>query len=293
LHDGNNTYAVDYQSDEALAEEALTSELSLAGNVAVVTGAGKGIGRAIALELAGAGADVVLAARTESDINELATEIRGFGRRALAVPTDVSDSGQVDDLIKNAIEVFGKIDVMVNNAGFILRLPLVPVPGGVPEGLRVSRTPDHPITDQEWDGLMATNVNGVMYGCRAVAPHMLERGSGKIINVSSIQGKRAVPHTLAYSVSKAAVNMLTRVLALEWAAHGVQVNAICPGAYETAMSGDQWQVPEKARRAAATIPMGRPGHLPDLGSLAVYLASSASDYMTGETIYIDGGIGAE
>jgi NAD(P)-dependent dehydrogenase (short-subunit alcohol dehydrogenase family) len=267
-------------------------ELSLAGTIAVVTGAGKGIGRAIALGLAEAGADVALAARTGSDLDDVATEIRGMGRRALTIPTDVSDSAQVDDLVAAALEEFGKIDVMVNNAGFNLRLPLVPLPGGVPEGLRVSRTPDHPITDREWDGLMATNVNGVMYGCRAAAPHMLERGSGKIINVSSIQGKRAMPHTLAYSVSKAAVNMLTRVLALEWAAHGVQVNAICPGAYETAMSGDQWQVPEKARRAAATIPMGRPGHLPELGSLAVYLAGPASDYMTGETIYIDGGIGA-
>lgn len=270
----------------------MMSEFSLAGNVAVVTGAGKGIGRAIALGLAEAGADVVLAARTGADLNDVAAEVRALGRRALTVPTDVSESDQVDDLIGAALTEFEKIDVMVNNAGFNLRLSLVPLPGGLPEGLRVSRTPDHRITDQEWDGLMATNVDGVMYGCRAVAPHMLDRGSGKIINVSSIQGKRAVPHTLAYSVSKAAVNMLTRVLALEWAAHGVTVNAICPGAYETAMSGDQWQVPAKARRAAATIPMGRPGHLPDLGALAVYLASPASDYITGETIYIDGGIGA-
>ena len=268
------------------------TEYSLTGKTVVVTGAGKGIGRSIALVLAQAGADVTLAARTESDLADVAAEIRSLGRRALVVLTDVSDSAQVDGLVQTAIDEFGQIDVLVNNAGYNLRLPLVPPPGGLPEWMRVSRTPDHPITDTEWDGLMATNVSGVMYGCRAVAPHMLKRGSGKIINVSSVQGKRAMPNTIAYSVSKAAVNMLTRVLALEWAAHGVQVNAICPGAYETQMSGDQWQVPEKAKRAAATIPMGRPGELRELGSLAVYLASSASDYMTGQTVYIDGGIGA-
>ena len=268
------------------------TEYSLAGKTVVVTGAGKGIGRSIALVLAEAGADVAVASRTESDLTGVAGEIRDLGRRSLVVPTDVSDSTQVDRMVQTVLDEFGKIDVLVNNAGYNLRLPLVPPPGGLPEGLRVSRTPDHPITDAEWDGLMATNVSGVMYGCRAVAPHMLQRGSGKIINVSSVQGKRAMPNTIAYSVSKAAVNMLTRVLALEWAAHGVQVNAICPGAYETQMSGDQWQVPEKAKRAAATIPMGRPGNLRELGSLAVYLASNASDYMMGQTVYIDGGIGA-
>jgi NAD(P)-dependent dehydrogenase (short-subunit alcohol dehydrogenase family) len=268
------------------------SEFSLVGKSVVVTGAGKGIGRSIALVLAEAGADVAIAARTESDLTGVAEEIRGLGRRALVVPTDVSDSAQVDALVQSALDEFGQIDVLVNNAGYNLRLPLVPPPGGVSPLLRVSREVDHPITDNEWGELMATNVNGVMYGCRAVAPHMLKRGSGKIINVSSVQGKRAMPNTIAYSVSKAAVNMLTRVLALEWAAHGVQVNAICPGAYETQMSGDQWQVPEKAKRAAATIPMGRPGNLRELGSLAVYLASGASDYMTGQTVYIDGGIGA-
>jgi NAD(P)-dependent dehydrogenase (short-subunit alcohol dehydrogenase family) len=268
------------------------TEFSLAGKSVVVTGAGKGIGRAIALVLAEAGADVAIAARTESDLDEVAGQIRGLGRRSLVVPTDVSSSSEVDRMVQSVLDEFGQIDVLVNNAGFNLRLPLVPPPGGLPEGLRMSRTPDHPITDTEWDGLMATNVNGVMYGCRAVAPHMLERGSGKIINVSSVQGKRAMPNTIAYSVSKAAVNMLTRVLALEWASHGVQVNAICPGAYETEMSGDQWQVPEKAERAAATIPMGRPGNLRELGSLAVYLASAASDYMTGQAVYIDGGISA-
>ena len=195
-------------------------------------------------------------------------------------------------MVEAAIGELGKIDVLVNNAGINLRLPLVPLPDPVPGWVRVARAPDSPVTDEEWHGVMATNLNGVMYGCRAVAPHMLERGSGKVINVSSIQGKRAVPYYAAYAVSKAGVSMLTRVLALEWARWGVQVNAICPGSYETDMSGDQWSDPAKAAQAAAMIPVGRPGDLEELGTLAAYLASPASDYMTGQTIYIDGGIGA-
>ena len=257
-----------------------------------MTGASRGIGRVIALGLAEAGADVALAARSAGDLEAVAAEIEGMGRHAITVPTDVADAAQVQALVDAAIGGLGKIDIMVNNAGINIRLPLVPLPDPVPEWVRVAREPDSPITDDEWDGVLSTNLSGVMYGCRAVAPHMLERGSGKVINVSSIQGKRAVPFYSAYAVSKAGVSMLTRVLALEWAQWGVQVNAICPGAYETDMSGDQWTDPAKAAQAAAMIPAGRPGDIEGLGVLAAYLASPASDYMTGQTVYIDGGIGA-
>ena len=268
------------------------AELSLKGRSAIVTGAGRGIGRAIALSLAEAGADVALAARTLSELQGLAAEIRELGSRAVAVPTDVSDSSQVEYMVEATLKEFGNIDVLVNNAGINLRLPLVPLPDGVPDWLRVPRAPDSSITDVEWQRVLSVNVSGVMYGCRAVAPHMLARESGKIINVSSVQAKAAVPYYSAYAVSKAAVNMLTRVLALEWAQHGIQVNALCPGSYDTDMAGDQWSDPVKAERAAAMIPMGRPGDLRQLGVLAAYLASPASDYMTGQAVYIDGGIAA-
>ncbi len=268
------------------------AELSLKGRSAIVTGAGRGIGRAIALSLAEAGADVALAARTLSELEGLAAEIRALGSRAFAVPTDVSDSSQVEYMVEATLKKFGSIDVLVNNAGINLRLPLVPLPDGVPDWLRVPRPPDSSITDVEWQRVLSVNVSGVMYGCRAVAPHMLARESGKIINVSSVQAKAAVPYYSAYAVSKAAVNMLTRVLALEWAQHGIQVNALCPGSYDTDMAGDQWSDPAKAERAAAVIPMGRPGDLRQLGVLAAYLASPASDYMTGQAVYIDGGIAA-
>ena len=131
-------------------------------------------------------------------------------------------------MVEATLEQFGSIDVLVNNAGINLRLPLVPLPNGVPDWLRVPRAADSSITDDEWQRVQSVNVSGVMYGCRAVAPHMLARSRGKIINVSSVQGKTAVPYYSAYAVSKAAVNMLTRVLALEWAQHGIQVNALCP-----------------------------------------------------------------
>ena len=267
-------------------------ELSLRGRSAIVTGAGRGIGRSIALSLAEAGADVAVAARTPSDLEEVAAEIRALGSRAFAVPTDVSDSSQVEYMVEATLEQFGSIDVLVNNAGINLRLPLVPLPDGVPDWLRVPRAADSSITDDEWQRVQSVNVSGVMYGCRAVAPHMLARSRGKIINVSSVQGKAAVPYYSAYAVSKAAVNMLTRVLALEWAQHGIQVNALCPGSYETDMAGDLWTDPAKAERAAAMIPMGRPGDLRQLGVLAAYLASPASDYMTGQAVFMDGGIAA-
>lgn len=268
------------------------AELSLRGKSAIVTGAGRGIGRAIALSLAEAGADVALAARTPSDLEHVVAEIRALGSRAFAVPTDVSDSNQIESMVEATLKQFGNIDVLVNNAGINLRLPLVPLPDGVPDWLRVPRDPDTSITDDEWQRVLSVNVSGVMYGCRAVAPHMIARSKGKIINVSSVQGKAAVPYYSAYAVSKAAVNMLTRVLALEWARHGIQVNALCPGSYETDMAGDQWTDPAKAERAAAMIPMGRPGDLRQLGVLAAYLASPASDYMTGQAVFIDGGITA-
>lgn len=277
---------------EAPVNRPVIPELSLEGRSAIVTGAGRGIGRAIALGLAEAGADLVLAARTRPELDELAGELRASGRRAIAVTTDVTDPAQAERMVSAAADEYGQIDILVNNAGINLRLPLVPLPDGVPSWVRVSREPDSRITDEEWQRVMSTNLDGVMYGCRAVAPHMLERGGGKIINVSSVQAGTAVPCYSAYNVSKAAVNMLTRVLALEWAPHGITVNSLCPGSYETDMSGDQWTDPEKARRAAAMIPAGRPGNLRDLGILAAYLASPASDYMTGQAVFIDGGISA-
>lgn len=264
-------------------------ELELSERVAVVTGGGRGIGREIALSFAEAGADVVVAARSEAEIDDVASEIEAAGRRALAVATDVTSPDQVENLVSTTITEFGQVDIMVNNAGVLHFLPLVPLPDGGPDSVRLVRPPVTPITDDEWKHVMEVNVNGVMYGCRAVGPHMLERRYGKVINVSSTNGTMGIAHVSAYNTSKAAVNMLTRVLALEWAPYNINVNALAPGAFHTRMTDSVWTSDVGSAENLAGIPMGRRGELRDLGVLAVYLASPASDYMTGQIIHLDGG----
>lgn len=264
-------------------------ELSLDGKTAVVTGAGRGIGETIALVLAEAGADVVVSSRTLSEVEETADRIKAMGRQALAIRTDVTSSEEVDAMVAKALETFGKIDIQVNNAGQIIKLPMVPYPDEILKPQQVNRVADTPLTDEEWQRIIDVNLTGVFYCCRAVGPHMLERRYGKLINVSSVYGSVADPLVSAYNASKAGVSMLTRVLALEWAKYGVCVNAIGPGSYRTPMNYSRWDDPEVRKQMESVIPMGRGGNLRDLGILAVYLASSATDYMTGQIVYIDGG----
>ena len=267
-------------------------ELSLEGRTAVVTGAGRGIGRAIALVLAEAGADIVAAARTQSEIEATAADVRAMGRQAIAVPADVGQSDQIDALVERSIDHFGKVDILVNNAGQLLRLASVPFPDASLGSPRVTRRSDSRTTDEEWCSVFNANLDGLFYCCRAVAPHMIDRRYGKIINISSNNATQAFPLVAAYNASKAAVNMLTRVLALEWAPYNVLVNAIGPGDYRTAMTEDSWADPGGRRAHLDGIPLGREGDSRELGILAAYLASPASDYMTGQVIYMDGGLTA-
>lgn len=267
-------------------------EMSLAGRTAIVTGAGRGIGREIALVLAEAGADIVAAARTEAEIEATAADVRALGRRAIAVRTDVSSSSQVDALVQRALDEFDTVEILVNNAGQLLRLPVVPLPDANLEPPTVTRKTDSRTTDEEWRGVIEANLDGVFYCCRAIAPHMIEQGYGKIINISSNNATQAFPLVAAYNASKAAVNMLTRVLALEWAPHNILVNAIGPGDYHTAMTDPTWVDPQARQRHLDGIPLHREGTLRELGVLTAYLASPASDYMTGQVIYMDGGLTA-
>ena len=267
-------------------------EMSLEGRTAIVTGAGRGIGRAIALVLAETGADIVAAARTEAEIESTAAEVRALGRQAIALTADVSRSSDVDSLVERALDRFGTIEILVNNAGQLLRLPVVPLPDEDIAPSRVTRSPDSRMTDEEWRGVMAANLDGLFYCCRAIAPHMIERRYGKIINIGSNNAIQAYPLVAAYNASKAAVNMLTRVLALEWAPYNILVNAIGPGDYHTSMTDRTWSDPEGRSRHLDGIPLHREGELRDLGVLAAYLASPASDYMTGQLIYMDGGLTA-
>ena len=264
-------------------------ELSLAGRTAIVTGAGRGIGRAISLVLAEAGADVVVTARTTSEIESVAEELRSLGTKPLAIAADVAQSSSVNAMVEETLRQYGKVDILVNNAGQILRAPVVPFPDVTYKPPRVTRETNVPTSDDEWQTVMDANLNGVFYCCRAVAPHMLEQRYGKIINISSNNGVQAFTMMSAYNASKAAAHMLTRVLALEWADYNICVNAIGPGDYNTAMTAPTWIDPVERQRHLDGIPMHRESDMRELGVLAVYLASRASDYMTGQIIYLDGG----
>ena len=268
-------------------------ELSLQGRTAIVTGAGRSIGRSIALVLAEAGADIVGAARTVHEIEATAADVRALGRQAVAIPTDVTDSSEVDALVDRALEHFGKVDILVNNAGTLLRAPVVRLPDVPLESSGVSGGATSRTADDEWRSVIDTNLSGVFYCCRAVAPHMMTMGYGKIINISSNNAIQASPLLAAYCASKAALNMITRVLALEWADYNICVNAIGPGYYHTAMSSPTWTDPVEKQRDLDSIPFRREGDLRELGLLAAYLASPASDYVTGQTIYVDGGLTAK
>ena len=267
--------------------------LDLEGRVAIVTGAGRGIGRATSLSLAEAGADVVATARTGAEIEETAALVEKAGRRALPIAADVSRSDEVDAMVERAVDRFGKVDILVNNAGKLFKAPLAPFPDVTLEPPRVTRPTTVRHSDEEWQSVIDVNLSGVFYCCRAVAPHMMERRYGKVINISSNNGTMAFPLVAAYNASKAAVNMLTRVLALEWAPYNICVNAIGPGDYHTQMTDASWSDPEGRRRHLDGIPMHREGDLEELGTLAVYLASPASDYMTGQIVYMDGGLTAK
>jgi len=265
----------------------MLKEFCLEGKNALVTGGGTGIGKAIALVLAEAGANVAVAARTFDRVEQTAKEIHSLGRRSIALQTDVSDSKQVNEMVEKATCDLGGIDILVNNAGVSRDSPTVPLPDPPPRKVYW----DHRvgISDDLWHRIMETNLSGAFYGCRAVAPQMLERQSGKIINVGSINSILACAYSAAYDSSKAGLKMLTKVLALEWAPYGINVNGIGPGWFATELSHASWDDTEMHESRVARIPMRRLTDLRDLGLLAVYLASPASDWMTGQMLYLDGG----
>lgn len=254
----------------------MLEEFGLKGRTALVTGGGRGIGRAIALTLAEAGADVAVAARTLGQIEQVANEVIAFNRKSMAIQTDVTNVTEVEDMASRVISTFGKIDILVNTAG------ISSSENGAGSSLVSFDTDD-------WRRIMDTNLSGPFYCCRAVAKHMLKRRFGKIINVSSTSATMPVAGGSAYNSSKAGLNMLTKVLAAELAAFNVTVNGIGPGWFETEMTKDSLRVPSKRAEIEGSIPMGRLTSLRDVGLLAVYLASSASNWMTGQLIYLDGG----
>ncbi len=250
---------------------AALDALRLDGRAAIVTGASRGLGRAMALALAGAGADVALASRSVPELEETARAIEKLGRRALVVPTDVTVYSQVEALVERAAQTLGRLDIVVNNSGIAAVIPMAEMP---PEDFR--RT-------------VEVNLVGVFNGCRAAAGRLIAQKSGKIINLASVLGASGLPGYAAYSASKGGVIALTRALAVEWARYNIQVNAMAPGWFVTDMNSQAFDDPKVRERLLRDVPARRTGRLEEIGPLVVYLASSASDYMTGQTVFLDGG----
>ena len=249
-------------------------QLNLDGRVALVTGASRGLGQAMALALAEAGADVALVARSADGLNQTAESVKARGRRALALPADVATEAEVDAAVKRALDAFGAIDILVNNSGVAIVKPFVDT------------------TPAEWRRILETNLTGAYNCCRAVGPGMIARRRGKVVNVASVLGARGLPGYAAYSASKGGLMALTRALAVEWARHNIQVNAIAPGWFVTSMNEAAFADAGTSERLLRNVPARRSGRPEELGPLVVYLASAASDYVTGEVVFIDGGLGA-
>ncbi|MDQ3771088.1 MAG: 3-oxoacyl-ACP reductase FabG [Actinomycetota bacterium] len=244
----------------------------LDGKVAVVTGASRGIGRAIALGLAEAGADVAVAARTESDLDAVVTAIKERGGKAVAVPTDVTDRGALEVLMDRAIDELGGLDVVVNNAGgtrFVAPLTTLR-----PEG---------------WDKVMALNLDAVFHATQLAAQRMVERGGGSIIQIASVAGLQGAEGLSFYSAAKGGVRLMTQAVARELATSGVRVNSIAPGWIATDLNSNLWQDEGTRKTMEDMIPMARLGRAEEIVGPAVFLASDAASFVTGITLLVDGG----
>jgi len=243
----------------------------LKGRVAMVTGSTRGLGEVAALALAKAGADVAVCGRNRADLERVSEAIRNLGRHSDGFVLEVTSREKVHLGVKRILDRFGKVDILVNNAGVNHRVPVLEYP------------------EEAWDLVINTNLKGYFLVTQAVAPQMLEHGYGKVINMSSILGTVGLPNQLAYASSKGGVDQMTKVMALEWAKKGVRVNAIGPTYFETELVAQLRNDPERFNFINERTPMGRWGYPSELEGIVIFLAAPASDFITGQTIYIDGG----
>jgi len=253
----------------------MTAQFELTGSVALVTGGGSGIGQRIAVALAGAGASVVVAARRLEKLEKTRTEIEENGGAAACLPADLEDIGALEDIASQAAQPFGPPDILVNAAGVNFREAAASV------------------TIESWNRTLAINLTTPFFLSRALVPAMQKKGRGKIVNIASLQTMRAFPNSIAYGASKGGVGQLTRAMAEEWSRFGITCNAIAPGFFPTELTAPVYGDPSRLDALAAQTAIGRNGELNDLDGLAVFLCARASDYITGQIIFIDGGFTAK
>ncbi len=251
--------------------DGVSSLFDLTDRVAVVTGGSRGLGRGMALALAAAGAHVVPISRTQAAVEIVAEEVRALGRRTLSVPTDVTNEASVQAMVQRVVDELGRIDILVNSAGIVALKP----------------TTEFPL--EEWQKIIGVNLQGTFLCCKEVAKVMLQQEGGKIINISSVRGHQGRANDPAYPASKGAVNLLTKSLAIEWAQNGINVNAIAPTFIRTDLNAFMLDDPATRDWVLGRIPMGRVGQIWDLFGAVIFLASRASDFITGHTLYVDGG----
>ena len=247
------------------------SKLDLSGRTAVVVGGTSGIGRALAHGLAEAGADVVASSRRIEQVEATAAEIEALGRRTIRCTSDVSDRESLNELLTECTAAFGKVDILLNSAGITKRSPTID------------------LDEDDWNAILETNLTGTLRACQVFGRHMVGNGYGRIINIASLSTFVSLFEVAAYSASKAAVASLTKSLAIEWAKHGVNVNAIAPGVFRTALNQKLLDETPRGQEFLTRTPMGRFGNVEELAGAAVFLASEAASFVTGEVLVVDGG----
>ncbi len=253
-------------------QESVLNKFNLQGKVSLITGGSRGIGRAIALGLAEAGSNVILASRKMPDLEAVAHEVVEKGRKALPISANMRHLSEIDNLVKQALNEFGHIDILVNNAG------TNPVFGSV-----------FNVEEKAWDATLGLNLKGYFFLSQAVGKVMRDKGGGNIINVTSIDGISPRVGAGVYSISKAGIIMLTQVLAQEWGQYNIRVNAIAPGVVKTRFSEALWDNPVIREASEDSTALGRIAEAEEMASIALFLASEASSYMTGQTVILDGG----